>query len=176
MMTSSKFHLRECSVVDSDLLSLVGSGTLLETFAGLLNGADLLAHCQKNNSPAAFTKYLTEPTTRAFFAEAEPGDAPVGYILLCEPFLPVDLLPGDYELRRIYLFHRFHGTGIGRALMKQAVDISREMGRKRLLLGVNRENTAAISFYEKAGFAKVGERQFTVGSRVCDDDIMALVL
>ncbi|ADV84751.1 GNAT family N-acetyltransferase [Terriglobus saanensis] len=175
-MTTLKFHLRACSVVDSDLLSLVGSGTLIETFAGILDGSDLLAHCQKNNSPAAFTKYLSAPTTRAFFAEAEPGDAPVGYILLCEPDLPVDLLPADYELRRIYLFHRFHGTGIGRALMNQAVEATREMGRRRLLLGVNCVNFAAISFYEKAGFKKVGERQFIVGATACKDDIMALTL
>jgi diamine N-acetyltransferase len=175
-MTASKFHLRLCSVVDSELLSLVGSGTLIETFAGILDARDLLAHCQKNNSPAAFTKYLSQPTTRAFFAEAEPGDAPVGYIVLCEPDLPVELLPTDYELRRIYLFHRFHGTGIGRALMDKAVETAREMGRKRLLLGVNSINHAALSFYKKAGFQKVGARQFVVGATVCEDDILGMAL
>lgn|SRR6187402_366982 len=175
-MIASKFHLRACSVADCDLLSLVGSGAFLEAFADDLDAADLLAHCQKNNSPAAFQKYLEQATTRAFLAEVAPGNGPVGYILLCEPDLPVEVSPQDYELRRIYLFHRFHGTGIGRALMEKAKEATREMGRKRLLLGVYGKNHAAISFYEKAGFKKIGERRFLVGTTVHDDDVMAFEL
>ena len=106
-------------------------------------------------------------------AEAEPGNAPVGYIVCCEPDLPVDLTPADYELRRIYLLHRFQGLGIGRALMEAAFTASREQGRDRLLLGVYGKNHDAIRFYERSGFEQIGERFFTVGATTHHDAVMA---
>ena len=155
------------------MLSLVAGASFLEAFAGVLTGADALAHCQKNNSPEAFAKYLAQPTTRCVLAEADPGNAPVGYHVCCEPDLPVEITPGDYELRRLYLLHRFQGLGIGRALMDDAVARTRELGRTRLLLGVYGENYGAIRFYEKAGFQQIGERFFTVGSTTHHDAVMA---
>ncbi len=155
------------------MLSLVASASVLEAFAGVLSGSDLLQHCQRNNSPEAFAKYLAQPTTRCVLAEAEPGDAPVGYFVCCEPDLPVEIEPTDYELRRIYLLHRFQGLGIGRDLMHKAVSIAQELGRKRLLLGVYGKNHDAIRFYEKAGFQHIGERYFTVGATTHHDAVLA---
>ncbi|MGI4854750.1 MAG: GNAT family N-acetyltransferase [Janthinobacterium lividum] len=175
-MESPAYHLRRCITNDAAMLSLVAGASLLEAFAGILTGIDLLQHCQRNNSPEAFAKYLAQATTRCILAEAEPGDAPVGYIVCCEPDLPVDLLPTDYELRRIYLLHRFQGLGIGRALMNAAIQAAEELGRRRLLLGVYGENHDAIRFYQKAGFTRIGERFFTVGTTTHHDAVMALPL
>ena len=173
---SDRYHLRLCTPNDAAMLSLVAGASVLEAFAGILSGADLLAHCQLNNSPEAFAGYLAQPTARCVLAEAEPGDAPIGYIVCCEPDLPIDPLPHDYELRRIYLLHRFQGLGIGRALMDAAVSYARELGRTRLLLGVYGENLDAIRFYERAGFTQVGERLFTLGSTTHQDAVMARLL
>ncbi len=167
------YHLRLCTGVDASLLSLVASASVLEAFAGELSGADLLAHCQENNSPEAFAKYLAQPTTQCVLAEAEPGDAPVGYTVCCEPDLPVETTPDDYELRRIYLLHRFQGLGLGRALMEDALERTRKLGRNRLLLGVYGKNHDAIRFYKKAGFRQIGERYFTLGSTTHHDAVMA---
>ncbi len=155
------------------MLSLVAGASFLDAFAGALDGSDLLQHCQRNNSPESFAKYLAQPTARCVLAEVEPGDAPVGYTVCCEPDLPVDIAPTDYELRRIYLLHRFQGLGIGRVLMDKAVASAHELGRTRLLLGVYGKNFDAIRFYEKAGFQQIGERYFTVGSSVHHDAVMA---
>ena len=155
------------------MLSLVAGASLLEAFAGVITAADLLAHNQRNNSPEAFAKYLAQPTTRCVLAEAEPGDAPVGYIVCCEPDLPVEVTSQDYELRRIYLLHRFQGLGLGRALMDAAVDHARQLGRTRLLLGVYGQNHDAIRFYQQAGFVRIGERYFTVGATTHQDAVMA---
>ncbi len=173
LMSDSPFHLRTCAVQDAAMVSLVAGASVLEAFAGVLSGSDLLQHCQRNNSPEAFAKYLAQPTTRCVLAEAEPGNAPVGYMLTCEPDLPVDVSAEDYELRRIYLLHRFQGLGVGRALMDAAVDAARELGRSRLLLGVYGKNFQAIRFYEKAGFQQIGERYFTVGATTHHDAVMA---
>ena len=60
--------------------------------------------------------------------------------------------------------------------MAQALVDARAMGRRRVLLGVYARNDRARAFYEKQGFAKVGERQYRVGASLCDDVIYALSL
>ncbi|MGI4758619.1 MAG: GNAT family N-acetyltransferase [Janthinobacterium lividum] len=172
-MDRSPFHLRTCDPDDSAALSLVAGASFLEAFAGVLTAPDVLHHCQQNNSPEAFARYLAQPATRCVLAEAEPGNAPVGYIVCCEPDLPVDVTSADYELRRIYLLYRFQGQGIGKALMDAALSLAQEMGKKRLLLGVYGKNYDAIRFYEKAGFEQIGERYFTVGATTHHDAVMA---
>ncbi len=172
-MVKHSYHLRLCTAEDAAMLSLVAGASVLEAFAGELSGADLLAHCQRNNSPDAFAKYLAQPTARCVLAEAEPGDAPVGYHVCCEPDLPVETTAGDYELRRIYLLHRFQKLGIGRALMDDAIERARTLSRTRLLLGVYGKNHDAIRFYEAAGFRQIGERYFIVGSTTHHDAVMA---
>lgn len=172
-MTMPNYRLCRCSPADAAVLSLVAGAAFLEAYAGVLDGADILHHCRANNSPEAFAKYLEQPSTRCVTAQAEPGGAPIGYMLTCEPDLPVELQPGDYELRRIYLLHRFQGMGLGRALMEAALAAAHDLGRKRLLLGVYGQNFAAIRFYEQAGFQQVGERYFTVGATTHHDAVMA---
>ena len=98
---------------------------------------------------------------------------PVGYSLLTPPDLPLDdLSPDDLELKRIYLFSRFQGSGVGQQLMDVAVSAAREGGARRLLLGVYARNFRALRFYERNGFRQVGVRTFTVGSLVCDDFVL----
>lgn len=176
MSDTPSFTLRQCTQGDEELLSLVGGASFLEAFAGVLNADDILAHFAKNHSAATYAKYMAMPAGRVSVAEVTPGQAPVGYIVCCEPDLPVDLTPLDYELRRIYLLHRFQGCGIGKALMDQAVQYARDLDRTRLLLGVYGRNHDAIRFYEKAGFSQIGERYFTVGSTTHHDAVMARVL
>ena len=115
---------------------------------------------------------LGEPRARAWLAEA--GRAPVGYVVLADSTLVVrDPVPGDLEIKRIYLLQRFHGTGTGRALMDAALGAARELGAGRVLLGVYSRNTRALGFYEKAGFRLAGERRFQVGNHQYEDVILA---
>jgi len=173
MTAAPKYRLRRCTSGDEPALSLVGGASFLEAFADILNGDDILAHFHKNHSVETYAKYMALPTGRITIAESAPGNAPVGYIVCCEPDLPVDITSEDYELRRIYLLHRFQGLGIGKALMDAAIEHARDLGRKRLVLGVYGKNHDAIRFYEKCGFTQIGERYFTVGATTHHDAVMA---
>lgn len=166
------FSLRECGRECAETLALVGPASFLEAFAGVLEGADILAHCRNTHSQARYAGWLAEPETRACLAEVK--DAPVGYALLCAPDLPVPVKPDDFELKRIYLLHRFQGTGIGSALMRWSIETSRSMGKKRLLLGVHDGNRLAIAFYHRHGFAQVGTRSYQVGNTICSDFILGI--
>lgn len=167
--------VRPATLADADLLSLVGSATFLDSFAGEHTGADILGHCLRNHSAATYRRWLDDPAARLWLAEDAAGHAPVGYLVLARAELPLaDLRPTDYEVKRIYLLTRYHGRGSGRDLMQHAIAGARELGARRLLLGVYDRNTAAIAFYRRLGFQIVGERAFWIGARECHDHLFGL--
>ncbi|CAM3302802.1 GNAT family N-acetyltransferase [Sphingomonas antarctica] len=83
------------------------------------------------------------------------------------------MVEGDVELKRIYALSRFHGSGIGTALMEYAVSAATESGARRLLLGVFAQNHRAIAFYRKKGFEQLATRKFNVGGTDYDDVVLA---
>lgn len=168
------FHLRDAGPGDADALAVVGQATFLETFAGVLDGAAVVAHCRDAHAPGIYAAYLARPDAAAALAEVEPGGAPVGYSLLAAPDLPVpDPRPTDVELKRIYVLGRYHGAGVGASLLAHALATARAGARTRVLLGVYAENVRARRFYARHGFAQVGERRFRVGPRAYDDVVLA---
>jgi GNAT superfamily N-acetyltransferase len=144
--------VRQAGSGDAARLALVAKATFLETFAGLLDGADILAHCKREHDEAACWKWLADPDAQLWLAETEQGGAPIGFALLARPSLPIPTGERDLELKRIYLFSRFHGSGGGKALFEAALVEARRRGSKRLLLGVNAGNERARAFYAKIGF------------------------
>lgn len=167
--------LRVASPGDEDALSLIGRATFLESYAGVLPVADITVHCGYAHDAAVYRRWLEDARTRTWVIEAEQGGAPVGYMVLTEPDLPLEgLSADDYEIRRIYLLHRFQGQGIGRQLIRAATEYARTIGAARLLLGVYSRNTTALAFYNNLGFRTVGRRVFHVGSNDYDDWILAL--
>ncbi|KQN93512.1 acetyltransferase [Sphingomonas sp. Leaf231] len=167
-----KWRLRRAGSADAAALSLVAGATFLEAFAGILYGADIVAHVARNNSPAAFDRYLAEGAI-ATLAEAGEGSAPLGYTLLTAPDLPVAPQTGDVELKRIYALFPTYGTGLGPELMARAIVDARAAGHRRMLLGVYGRNRRAQRFYEKQGFSVAGTRRFLVGTTRHDDLIYA---
>ena len=163
------WKIRAATVQDVGALALIGSATFLETFSGVLAGRDIINHCGRAHSAAAYRDILSGGG-KMWLAELEPGGAPVGFALIGQPDLPT-CREGDIELKRIYCLSRFHGCGIGAGLM--AALIQTTQGFQRLLLGVYSGNARAQAFYRKQGFAKVADRKFDVGGTLYDDVVMA---
>ena len=176
MSADSGWRLRRASSQDAAALSLVAGASFLETFAGVLDGDDIVAHCAANSSPAAFAAWLNDSASAVLIGELDAGAAPVGYAVLTRPDLPIPTGAGDIELKRIYALARFHGTGLGPALMQAAFAGARTLGHRRILLGVYGGNTRAHRFYEKQGFEIAGTRRFLVGKTLHDDRIYARVV
>ncbi|MGB7405039.1 MAG: GNAT family N-acetyltransferase [Pacificimonas sp.] len=166
-MSDDDFTVRQAGERDGAALSLVARTTFHETFAGILTGKDIVQHCAENYAPDSFSKGT------AWLAEEDRG-APVGYAFTTEPDLPeIETRSGDVEVKKIYVLSRWHGTGVGSALMAVAADKARRDGASRLLLGVYARNGRAIRFYQKSGFSIAGSRRFLVGDTYYDDVIMA---
>jgi ribosomal protein S18 acetylase RimI-like enzyme len=163
-----EWTIRPAEADDADALALVGAATFLDSYAGAIDGKGVIAHCAEHHSADAYRRLL-EGGARAWLVELAPGASPIGYALACEPELD-QAQPGDWELKRIYVLSRFHGTGISAALLDTVVAAQ---GHERLLLGVKNDNHRALRFYRKHGFAEVGTRSFQVGAGRYDDLVLA---
>jgi diamine N-acetyltransferase len=163
------FVVRACAPGDEERLALLGAATFLETYAGVLPSNAILAHCGKHHAPEAYRAWLDSADTHIAIAEVE--DAPVGYAVVCPVDSSIQASPGDIELRRIYLLHRFQGAGIGAALMDWVIDTAEALGNRHLVLGVYPGNKQAIEFYVRCGFTQAGYRTFQVGDLLFLDPV-----
>jgi ribosomal protein S18 acetylase RimI-like enzyme len=175
---TNHLSLRRAAEADAGALAIVGAATFLETFAGIVDGADIVWHCEREHSAARYLGWLRSPKTSVWLAETPHPPALVGYLVghLVEDGvdLPLaDLGPGDYEIKRIYILSRFQGGGVGRSLVERAIADALSLGATRMLLGVYSRNERAIGFYERLGFVTCGTRKFRVGAHDYDDRIMA---
>ena len=153
---------RKAGVHDADALALLGSATFLATFAFDHPGQPLVAHLRTEHSPEYYANALAQPDVDIVIGETPLG-APVGYAMVTPPSHPNLQQDGDIELKRIYLLGPWQGGGNGRRLLEQAFAIAAERGAKRMLLAVYENNEKAIAFYERAGFAAIGDTVFMVG-------------
>ena len=169
MYTQVDWTIRPAEAGDADALALVGAATFLGTYAGAIDGDALVAHCKAHHSADAYRR-LIEAGAKAWLVELAPGGSPIGYALACAPELE-QAQAGDWELKRIYVLSRFHGTGISAALLDAV--IAAAGGHQRLLLGVKNDNHRALRFYAKHGFTEAGTRTFQVGAQRYDDFVLA---
>ena len=163
----SKVVIREAGAADAGRLSLVADATFLETFAGMISGEALVAHCAAKHAPDHLAGLLAKGA-RAWLAEIDR--APIGYALLTRPELDA-AQDGDIELKKIYLLSHFHGSGIAAALFDAV--LCGAQSHRRLLLGVKDDNHRAIAFYTKQGFRQIATRRFDVGGTLYDDVVLA---
>jgi ribosomal protein S18 acetylase RimI-like enzyme len=170
-------HIRPCTADDANALALIGQATFLETFAGVLAGSAIIAHCQNAHAVDVYRKWLQDPAYRLWLAEVAPGGAPVGFMVVATPQLPLpDLSDNDVELKRIYILSKFQGGGTGAKFINAAVDHAATLKAVRLLLGVYANNHAALGFYARQGFKQIGTRKFNIGGQEYDDFILGRVL
>lgn len=168
--------IRRAGLEDAAALAMVGAATFLETYAHMIGVADMVAHVGATNSIDAWRGFARDPHAAMWIAELPETAAPVGYALLTAPELPIELRAEDVELRRIYLLSKWHGGGLGRRLIEQAIGYARAMGKRRLLIGVYSENNAAIGFYRRIGCDLAGTRSFRVGGATFNDLIFGMAL
>jgi diamine N-acetyltransferase len=166
--------LRRATGTDAGKLALIGAASFLETFANDHPGDATVDFIRDYHSEPAWVITLAKPNTAVWIVEEVAG-CPIGYAVLSAGSLP-GTTPDDAELKRIYLLSRWHGTGIGRALFDGAETEARARGAARMVLSVYKRNARAIRFYEKQGFAAIGEAAFAEFPVEFADTVMAKTL
>ena len=173
---SADITIRRARPGDETALALVGQATFLETFSGVIDGAAIIAHCARAHSVAQYAQWLEDSDTAIWLVEVAPGNAPVGFMVVTGPDLPMADPSSDLEIKRIYLLSRFQGGGIGKRLLGHATAQAKSVGAARLLLGVYSGNAPALGFYRQQGFTNLTTRQFTVGGQIYDDYVLSLAV
>jgi len=160
---------------ESQILSSLAADTFYETFKPYNTEEDIQAYIKKAYNTDTLSKQLAA-VHDYYFAIAFIGDKPIGYIKMILDASHLALKGKTIELEKIYVLKSSWDTKCGAALMQHAIDFCKSLGAQNLFLGVWEENHRAVAFYQKFGFNTFATRQFQLGSRLCDDYMMNLIL
>ena len=156
-------RIRRADAADAPALAAVSARTFADTFGHLYPPEDLAGFLAEAHSPAYYGAALAVPDAAVFIAESMDG-ALVGYAYAGPCDLPhPEVTPACGELKRLYVVPGAQGAGLGGRLLQAALDWLSAPGRT-LWVGVWSENLGAQRFYASAGFEKVGDYLFPVGS------------
>jgi len=172
---SGDLAIRIANLTDGAALSALGGQTFVEAFGADNTPEDTAAHLAATFTPERLAQEIADPSSRLLIAEV--GSAPAGYAKLHWTD-PPDCVSGPkpVELARIYVLARWHGHGVGRALLERCMEEARAAGAQTMWLGVWERNQGAQAFYGKLGFAHVGYKAFMVGSDKQRDWVMERAL
>lgn len=157
--------IRRAGPADAETLAALGARTFSETFAHLYAPEDLEAFLAEAYGLERTRADLADGSKASWLVEAD--GAPIGYALAGPCQLPHDdVTPACGELKRLYFLKGHQGGGLGGRLFAEVMDWLASDGARDIWIGVWSENYGAQRFYERHGFAKVGEYGFAVGKTV----------
>ena len=146
-----------------------------DTFGGANTADDMEAYLSESLSDAQVTAEISAPDSRVWLAMDAEGEI-AGYVHVRQNQPADGALPSasrPVEIARLYADRRWHGQGLGAALMEKGIETARDWHGDVLWLGVWERNVRAIAFYEKQGFEVVGEQEFMLGTDRQRDLVMA---
>lgn len=121
------------------------------------------------DSPDAFWTALAEvegreeaewraATRGAHHLQARRDEEVLGGLgILTEPYEPgLPMAEDTVNLIAMYVAPRARGRGVGDLLVRGAQDLTRELGRRRILLEVGSNNAHATALYQRHGFRFTG--------------------
>lgn len=137
--------------------------TFLEDFAIPYPPDDLAVFVAATYTAAAFADILADPSQAAWLVEAEDGRA-CAYATAGPCSLPhPQARPEHGELKRLYVRRTHQGSGLGLRVFDAALSWLGQVYDGPKWIGVWSGNLKAQRFYDRHGFAKVGECDFPVG-------------
>ena len=167
--------IRPLETADLRTLQKLSVETFVDTFIDS-NTADDLASCMDllyNTEKLA--SELAAKHSYFYFVEVEGQVA--GYLKLNTRYEQTEGQRDDsLEIERLYILPRFKGLHLGSKLIKFALDLAKEKGKKRVWLGVWEHNEPAKAFYSRWGFKRFSQHTFPVGSDPQTDELWELLL
>lgn len=166
----------DASPADGPALDAMARACWVETFAHSCSAEDMALYLAKAYGPGgALLRDLADPA-HIFRLACHDGEI-VGYAKLSEPWLPAGSFgPDARQLSQLYVTTPWKGAGVGQALMNWTLATAKSLGATELLLTVWEENHRAMRFYQRLGFAHVGDYAFQTGTQIDRDLIMRLAL
>lgn len=164
-------NIVEASIDELEVLQKISQETFYETFAKDNSISDTEKYLLENFSKEKLSQELANTDSKFFLCYKDSEIA--GYLKVniksaqTEPVLPQAL-----EIERIYILNKYHGSGMGKALMDKSFLLAKNLSIKEVWLGVWEHNVKAIKFYNKLGFNQFNQHIFKLG----DDEQIDLLL
>ncbi len=146
-------RIRKASESDAEAITAVHIASMREAYRTLVP-PEALAGFDAQDRTQRWREVLAEGTSTTLLAEA--GGEPFGFASFgrCRD---EDISPGAVgEVMAIYVRPDAWGQGVGRALLREALDRLRSDGFAEVSLWVIEANRQAIEFYERFGFLRDG--------------------
>lgn len=131
----------------------------METYAGITNDGDLVKYVTSLVDESS--RMLADDRFRAWIAETSIGNCAVRYAVAVDDEDTRSF--SSFELKRLYIFYRFHGKGLGERLMEEVLSFAKRMKSETIWLQVHEANQHAIEFYKRFGFVQTGTDLFQAG-------------
>ena len=164
-------NIRRARPEDAPAFSALAARLFHETYTGQNRAEDMEAYIAGHFTPAKQAEELADPAFRALLVTVEEELA--GYACLRTGAAPPEAPAGiPMEVARFYVDSRWQGKGLAPRLMTACISEARDVRCDFLWLGVWKENTRAIRFYEKQGFRISGTLLFRLGGDLQEDHLM----
>ena len=171
MSSPLRISVAKANLATATRLADLGRQTFSETFAATNTAADMAAYLAATYGPDQQLAQLQDPACTYLLAEMQ-GQA-VGYLQLglgsALGLTPNGSGANQLEIKQLYVVESWIGTGLGKALMRRALDVAQAEGCTAVVLGVWEHNERAKAFYQRFGFREVGEVEFKLGADVQRD-------
>jgi ribosomal protein S18 acetylase RimI-like enzyme len=165
-------RIRQATEADAASLAELAERTFRETFAEMNSAEDIDAHCRKSYRESIQAAEIRDPGRTTLVCHV--GETLIAYGQLRWASAPPCVVAArPAEVQRLYVDAPWHGKGVAQALMGSLLDTAVAGGADVAWLGVWEKNPRAISFYEKSGFAVVGDHVFVLGSDAQRDLVLA---
>lgn len=163
--------IKECSLDDLLALQKISSDAYHSTFSSMNTEANMKAYLEEAYHLDKLKKELQNEASFFYFIYQDNQLA--GYLKLNESDAQTDIQdPSSLQLERIYVLSDFQGSGVGRCLMDQAIEVALKHGKSYVWLGVWEKNERALKFYEQNGFYPIGSHAFVMGNEVQRDYLL----
>ncbi len=164
---------RRCTTKDLMELISISRSTYYNSFIADNTAENMKLYLDSTFSKSNLTLELEDSESEFHFAYLM--DVLVGYFKINWGDAQKDIKDKDaVEIERLYVMKEFQRKHLGQKMLEKIIEIAKNKNANYIWLGVWENNIKAIRFYEKNGFEKFGEHDFTLGREKQIDHLMKL--
>jgi GNAT superfamily N-acetyltransferase len=153
----------------------ISRSTFADTYRDSHSAEALARHIAGRMTEEALAKELADPDRQVWAMTS--ADAWLAYaVIRFGSASPVAAGARPCELERFYVTRSWQGLGIASPLMQAACTAARVGGADVAWLGVWEQNSRAVRFYTKCGFAVVGRATYVFDGQAENDLVMSMAL
>lgn len=166
----SPYAIRQAQPDDAQRLAVLAAQVWTHTYATQGVSSVIADYVLSELTPQAFLAKLGNPAITIRVAERDAHL--LGFAVIQSNAVCASAPTATVELATLYVQAHCKGQGIGSCLLRDARALAATHARGGLWLTVNAQNAAAIDFYTRYNFRRVGTAEFVLGGVAHENLVM----